>query len=340
MVAKHPKFLIIRFSSIGDIIQCMTIVGGIKQAYPDAEIHWVARQDMSGFLQIDQRIHRIWAFDKKTGLKGLLAMSQELQAEKFDYIYDAHSNIRSWILKAKLSPFWKRWAEGKPKLVVRSKERLKRILLFQFRKNLFPKPFRGFISFQKPLVKWGITSFSRYWEQDWQFSEDLKSQVASLLPQSMENTVTIVPSAAWEMKRWPVSHWKKLVELLPDKQIIILGGPADTFCAEIAAVAPSRVVNLAGKTSLLESCYVVKKSQQVVSADTGFLHAADLFHVPAFALLGPTAFGFPTGQHVKVLEKPMPCRPCTKDGRGKCSQKTYQACLVNITPEEVAAVLG
>ena len=98
------KFLIIRFSSIGDIIQCMNVVNGIKNHFPDAEIHWIARKDMGSFLNMDKRIDRVWGFDKKTGFKGLLQMARQLKAEKFDYIYDAHSNIRSNILKAVLLP--------------------------------------------------------------------------------------------------------------------------------------------------------------------------------------------------------------------------------------------
>ena len=98
------KFLIIRFSSIGDIIQCMTVVDGIKNHYPDAEIHWIARKDMSSFLAMDDRITKIWGFDRKAGFKGLWKQAKELQKEKFDYIFDAHSNIRSIVLKTVLVP--------------------------------------------------------------------------------------------------------------------------------------------------------------------------------------------------------------------------------------------
>ena len=99
-----PKFLIIRFSSIGDIIQCMGIIDGIREHFPDAEIHWIARKDMSSFLAMDKRIGKIWAFDKALGLKGLLKIARQLREEHYDYIYDAHSNIRSNILRLKLLP--------------------------------------------------------------------------------------------------------------------------------------------------------------------------------------------------------------------------------------------
>ena len=148
------KFLIIRFSSIGDIIQCMNVVNGIKNHFPDAEIHWIARKDMGSFLNMDKRIDRVWGFDKKTGLKGLLRVAKELKAEKFDYIYDAHSNIRSNILKAVLlPPFYSLFPRG-PHYTLRGKERWKRFLLFKLGINKFDKPFRVIISYRKPLAKY------------------------------------------------------------------------------------------------------------------------------------------------------------------------------------------
>lgn len=322
------KFLIIRFSSIGDIIQCMGVIGGIRERFEDVEIHWITRKDMVGTLSIDHRIDKIWAFDKAAGLPGLLKMAAELRKENFDYIYDAHSNIRSNLLKLIVSPVH----FVKPYVALRSKERGKRFFLFNLGINLFDKPFRGVVSFQKPLKKWGITNFPANYK-DWQFPTEISSKYKDFVKRNM---VTLVPSANWEMKRWPVSHWQTLVKLLPDYNFIILAGPKDTFCEEICRVAPSRVINLAGCTSLMESCYIVSRSNIVVSADTGFMHAADLFQVPALALMGPTAFGFPTGPTVEILEKQLPCRPCTKDGRGKCKLSVYQQCMVDITPKQVA----
>ncbi len=126
------KFLIIRFSSIGDIIQCLGIISGIREHFPDAEIHWITRKDMSSILRMDRRINKIWEFDKSAGLKGLLRMARQLRKEHYDYIYDAHSNIRSNILKSILSP-----CPGKPHLLLRNKKRWKRFLLFQLGINHF-----------------------------------------------------------------------------------------------------------------------------------------------------------------------------------------------------------
>ena len=188
------------------------------------------------------------------------------------------------------------------------------------------------VDFQIPLMKCVITHFPDNFH-DWHFPDEIRSKYENFVTKDM---ITLVPSANWEMKRWPVSYWKELVALLPEYRFVILAGPKDTFCEEIRSAAPERVVNLAGQTSLMESSYIVLCSNLVISADTGFMHAADLFRVPAFALMGPTAFGFPTGPTVEILETALPCRPCTKDGRGKCKLAVYQKWMVDITPQLVA----
>jgi heptosyltransferase-2 len=186
-----------------------------------------------------------------------------------------------------------------------------------------------------PLTQ--IPRDSSYQNQVWNFSQDLQNKVKNMLP--VTDFVVMAPSAAWEMKRWPLDHWKKLI-LQTKKYVIVVGGPGDQFCRELVAIAPSRVFNFAGKLSLLESCFLITLSTKIVSADTGMLHVADLLNVPGIALIGPTAFGFTTGIHIKTLEVKLACRPCSKDGSGGCSQKIYQRCMTEISPEMVLNHLG
>ncbi len=323
------KVLIIRLSSIGDIIQCMSVTGGFKNHYPECELHWIVRKDLASLLKIDPRIDRLIEFDRNLGISGLLKLAFHLKKEGYTHIYDAHSNIRSNILKLILRPL----GIG-PKLITRRKSRLKRFLLFKFRINLLPKPFRAFESFRLPLKKWGILNFYTL-HDNWVFPKDIQEKCFELIKEQPTKTLTLVPSAAWELKRWPVEYWKKLVTLLPDFYFTILAGPTDTFCEEIEKADPSRVLNLAGKTSLLESFCITAQSKYVVSGDTGFLHAADLFNVPGCAIIGPTAFGYPTGENMKIFERHLPCQPCSKHGDTKCKLKEIKKCLVDITPEQI-----
>ena len=323
------KILIIRLSSIGDIIQCMSVTGGFKNHHPDCEIHWIVRKDLASLLKIDPRIDKLIAFDRKDGIGGLIKLARALKKEGYSHVYDAHSNIRSNILKTIICPF----GTGS-KLITRRKNRIKRMLLFSFRINLLPKPFRAFESFRNPVKKWNISNF--YTEHNnWIFPKDTEEKCSELIKDQPAKTITLVPSAAWELKRWPVTYWQKLIELLPDFHFNILAGPTDHFCQEIADIAPERVLNLAGKTSLLESFCITAQSKYVVSGDTGFLHAADLFNVPGCAIIGPTAFGYPTGEKMKIFDLELPCQPCSKHGNTKCKLKEVKKCLVDIKPEQI-----
>ena len=333
---KKRRFLIIRFSSFGDIVQCMGTLVSLKQAYPQSEVHWVARRDYASLLSMDQRIDKVWPYDRETGPKGLILLAKRLRDEGFDDVYDAHNNVRSHIV---------RWAfflwggRGKGyRLVVRRKERLKRFFLFYFRVNLFPRPYRGIKSYLHPLKAWGIQEKGP--EGKWAFPpktlQKVQDEVFSRLS-SQRPSVVIIPSAAWKMKRWPVAHWRELIGRLEDYQFIVLAGPQDDFCKKLALLDRERVFNFAGKLSLIESCAVLAKSSFFVSADTGFLHVGDLLGISGLALMGPTAFGHPMGPHIQTLDVPLGCRPCTKDGQGRCVQRTYQKCMVDITPKRVAA---
>lgn len=320
--------LIIRLSSFGDIVQCLSVTTRIKHDYPGAKISFLTKKQFAGIVSLSPEVNEILSFDRKQGLKGWVKLCLDLRKQNYDVIYDAHSNIRTLILQMLLL------GSGKYQFFRRSKERLKRLLLFRFGINRFAWPFRGMKSFQAPLNKILKSTLPTTYQQ-WDFSKVDRAKVDNMLPLGNRYLVCS-PSAAWPMKRWPVSHWSSLFAQLKDYHIVILGGPADVFCEKFSEVEPDRIINLAGKLSLIESCYVVSKAKCFLSADTGLVHVAEILNRQGISLIGPTAFGFPSHENIAIMEKELPCRPCTKDGRGKCSQDVYQKCLQEISPSEVA----
>jgi heptosyltransferase-2 len=327
---KIKKVLIIRFSSFGDIVQCSSVVELISQKYPDAVIDWVTRSEFDYLVKLNHDVNTVWSFNKKLGFKGLIDLGLKLRALDYDHVYDAHNNLRSSLL----SLMMRSKIFSRPNWLTRPKDRLKRVLLFTFRINTFPRPFKGINSYRAPLMKWGITPNQDAKLVTWDFNPQALEKVDPFLKN--KKTIILVPSAAWEMKRWPLPLWKKLISIMPDYKFVVLGGKEDHFCEELKEIDPARVENLAGKLSLVESCAMISKSELVISADTGLLHVADVMGVKALSLMGPTAFGFTTGKQIITMEVDLPCRPCTKDGRGSCSQDVYQKCMVDITPEKVA----
>ena len=216
------SLLIIRFSSIGDILQCLSVPNAFHLKFPTSNIDWLVRSDNAFLLQANPHIINTISFEREMGFWGLLRLAWSLRKNNYTHVYDAHNNIRSrlvsLILTAKLKA---------PQLLRRPKFRFKRFLLFTFRVNTFPKPYRGQYSYLEPLSHWLGAPELPPAPQMFLHQETLeftRKKITCLTP-----FIVLAPSAAWEMKRWPVEHWKKLVTLLPNENFVILGGPKDTF---------------------------------------------------------------------------------------------------------------
>jgi len=340
MTERQPKILIIRFSSFGDVLQTLSVVGALQLRWPQAQIHWVTRSEFSPLIENHHNLKKAWALDKKEGIKGLFSLCAQLHLESFDLVYDAHNNLRSHFLCTYL--FLRGLISKKfhsPVILRRSIHRWKRFLLFRLRINKFEQPFSGQRDLLEPLKAWGISNQSPPAPQLFLSNETFinLNKKTSFIPTPY---VALAPSAAFELKRWPLSHWKSLLQMwfVFNKKInfVLLGGPDDLFLEELAQIQPQRVFNLAGQLSLTESTAMIKQSVLLIANDTGLLHAGEQLGHPTIALMGPAPFGFPSRRSsTRIMELSLSCRPCSKHGQGPCRNAHYQWCLVGITPEMV-----
>ena len=126
----------------------------------------------------------------------------------------------------------------RPKYLYRSKERWKRILLFHFRINRFPTPFRGIVSYIRPIKEWMTESSPTNPVQQWDFHRLIPNERKKHLD-TFGNSIILAPSAAWKMKRWPLRHWIELIESWPQGRFVLLGGKNDGFCEILAKGRPT-----------------------------------------------------------------------------------------------------
>lgn len=316
------KILIIRFSSIGDLTQALSLPGFIKSNHPNAEIHFVTRADLASLVENHPDVTRLWTLDRKLGFKGLFQLIGQLRTQNFTHIYDAHNNTRSFFIRALVPAQFK---------LVRPMMRFKRFMLLNFHKNFFEMPFSGQRDLIKPLEAWGM-----------KFKLPPAPQLflspgQNATPSLPEKFVALVPSAAYELKRWPLEYWCELVEKNAGTSFVVLAGPNDSFTKKLSSY--NNVTNLTGQTDLLQSAAVIQKSRMVVANDTGLLHFAEQLGKPAIALMGPAAFGFPSRPSTLVLERDLKCRPCSKHGQGPCVNSNFHECLRAISVDEVSAHL-
>lgn len=330
-IMSAKKVLILRLSSFGDIIQTLPCIDLLaQQGYC---VHFVTKKSFTAPLLAHDKIDKLHIFETQNTslLKELKRINSLIASEQYDYIYDAHNNLRatfmlwfSFLLRLRLRVF-----KGKAKTFRRTKSRWKRFLLFRFRLDTFPLPFVSADSFIAPLIKAQILNADQSAKQvstNLSYNSNIEKASSFVAPDSY---ICLAPSAAWPLKRWPIAHFQKLMDLMPDHQFVIIGGPEDTFTQKLQS---PNLTHLVGKLSWADTGKILKKAQLVLSADTGVLHWADYMGVPSLGLLGPTAFGVPFRDSSTALSLNLPCSPCTKDGRGKCKIKETKKCLVDLNP--------
>lgn len=324
------KILLIRFSSFGDVTQSLSLPAKIKDKFPQAQIHFITRKEFKGIIEPHPFIEKVWLLDRKLGIKGLFDLGLKLRQENYLKIYDVHNNFRSRLI-CLIIGFSK-----KLEILRRPTYRIKRILLFYFRINKYEMPFSGQRDLIEPLEKWGISRSLPPPPQI--FPSDLDKTRAWELLQSFDKPfIALAPSAAYFLKRWPKNYWIQLIELLPEKYFVLLGGPEDRFIEDIEKAAPYRCLNLAGKCDLSVNSAIISKSELLISNDTGLMHVAEQLGHSCIALMGPAPFGFPSRATTQILEMSLACRPCSKHGQGPCTNSKYHQCLVDIKPETVAS---
>ncbi len=326
------KLLILRFSSFGDVTQCLSVPSQVLNTYPGAEIHWAIRGDLSELLENHPAIHHILPLPRDSSFLGLWQFGLELRRQNYSHLYDAHNSLRSRILSLIVRAF--RFGNSKLAFIRKSQKRWRRFLLFRLHIDTYEKPLSGQRDLLEPLSSWGVPKTLPPVPQIF-VSTRAQKRILFQIPWPPQSFVTLAPSSAFELKRWPIDYWAKLISLLPDQKFVLLGGPTDVFLEKLVNEFPDRVLNLSGKCSLQDSAAAIENSKALVANDTGLLHVAEQLGRPAIALMGPAPFGFPSRSLTRILQRDLPCRPCSKHGQGPCTNSKYQDCLRGISAHDV-----
>ena len=331
------KILVLRFSSIGDIVLTTPVVRALAQQVPGAEVHFATKPGYRSLLEPNPYITKVHCL---TGSLGDLV--ETLKAERFDYIVDLHNNLRTRLIKLRLgvksSSFdklnWQKW------LLVNFKiDKLPRVHIVQ-----------RYLAAAAPL---GMHDDGR--GLDYFIPASQEVALATLPVGFQRGYVAVAIGAQHATKRLPV---EKLIELCAKlaRPVILLGGPEDesighvieqAFETRVVVAAPSAAIpdspyyfpekpgipqtlihNGCGRYSLHQSASLLRQADFVVSHDTGLMHIAAAFGKEIFSVWGNTVpeFGmYPYKTEFRVLEVPgLSCRPCSKIGFDKCPQGHFK----------------
>ncbi|MBN2778321.1 MAG: glycosyltransferase family 9 protein [Bacteroidales bacterium] len=302
------KFLVMRFSSIGDIVLTTPVVRCLKQQVEGAVVHFITKPAYASMLEANPYI------DKVHTLGSFRETVNELRDEGFDYIIDLHNNIRTLRFKHKL------------KVLDFSFDKLNRQkwMLVNFKKNKLPD----------------IHIVDRYFETvklfdvvndglglDFFVSQDLDNQISQKFS-IPDNYVVFAIGGQHATKKMPAEKIREICSGV-NESVILIGGKEDQNAGEEIALNLSNVINLCGKTSLDESAFLVKKSLLVITHDTGMMHIAAAYKKDILSVWGNTVpeFGmypYMAGENSEIFEiKNLNCRPCSKIGFDKCPKKHF-----------------
>lgn len=316
------KFLIIRFSSIGDIVLTTPAIRCLKKQIPDAEIHFLTKEKFKAVTIANPYIDKFHYYKND-----LNALADELKKEKFDYIIDLHKNLRTYLLQLKL--FWQKteWQSYR-------KLSVEKFILTKFKINLMP---RRHISLRciDALAPLGIVDDGKGLDYFIPKNEFVKEE--DLPHGHLFGYVAIVIGATHNTKKLPVYKLQDVC-LKIDYPIILIGGKEDAEQGkEIASVNPQKIFNACGKFSLNESADLVRKAKLVISHDTGLQYIACAFQKPVLAIWGGTSpklqvepfYGTANIPLYKNFIVPgLPCQPCSNYGTKNCPRGHFK-CMKN-----------
>ena len=299
------KFLIIRFSSIGDIVLTTPVIRCLRKTFPDAGIYFLTKKNFAGIVESNPYITKVLTlaedFDDTIDL---------LKEEKFDAVIDLHFNLRTLRIKQALKgiPFYSY-----------NKLNTQKWIFTNFKLNLLPA---------KHIVDRYMETVSAFnvvndeLGLDFFIPEKDKVKESDIPFSHSHGFLSIVIGAAHFTKTLPVDKLKELCAKI-DYPIILLGGKDDfDNGAEISGIDPIKIYNACGKYSLNESADIVRRSNLVISHDTGLMHIAAAFKKMVFSIWGNTvpSFGmYPYKTTYKNFQvNKLWCRPCSKIGYEKC----------------------
>ncbi len=311
------KILLIRFSSIGDIVLTSPIIRALKEQL-NCELHVLTKNQYASILENNPRVDVVHSFEKS--IDEVLA---DLKNENFDFIVDLQKNIRSHkVVKALKKP-----SASFPKL------NIEKWLLVNFKINKLPK--KHIVDrYFKAVETLGVKNDGKGLEY---FYPEKEKVDPITIHESLKNGfVTWVIGGQHFTKIMPAEKVASIIAKI-NYPIVLLGGKEDRARGEeiVKLTKNKSVFNGCGRFSLNGSASLVEQSSLVLTNDTGLMHIAAAFQKPIISFWGNTVpeFGMypylPGKENKFVISevKNLSCRPCSKLGFKKCPKKHFECML-------------
>ncbi|MBM3847421.1 MAG: glycosyltransferase family 9 protein [Verrucomicrobia bacterium] len=328
------RILILKPSSLGDVIHAIPVLRLLRLRFPKAWIAWWVETSLGDLLRGDPDLDEVIPFDRAglctlSGVGGLIRSIRSMRRQRFDWVIDlqglARSGLVAWAARGKLTVGVEDPREGAS-------------AFYDVRVSRPSWTTHAVDWYLEVLRVLGVPVHDRF---QWLPKRGEPARSIEAAKRGLfESWICVHPGARWWNKRYPIekfeSAMKEVASQWPEVGFVILGGAGDMLMADrLCAVAPDRSLNLTGKTTLPEMVEWIRSCRVMLTNDTGPMHVAAAMKKPVVALFGPTS-PYRTGpyrQEADVIQASLPCVPCMKS---RCSRPLAIECLHSIPPEAPA----
>ena len=328
---KLRSILLIRLSSLGDVLLMTPLVNLLRAVCPQAEIDVLTKLEYGDLLRCNPGVTRLLTFDSEQSLSHTLS---GLRARTYDLAVDLHFTLRSQLLL--------RMVRARRRLTY-NKRVLRRAALVRLGWNTLRNSMSVPELYAAPLRRLGLEGHlgPPTMHLDSGSTKAVLDRIVRGLPAGLNGSLlAIAPGARWPTKRWPAERFAAVAQELARERgaaVVILGGPdeahlASALCDSLEVPA----INVAGSLSLMHSAALLSRCRLLISNDSGLMHMATALQVPVVAIFGPTVqeFGFyPFQARAEVVSEPLPCRPCSTKGSLRCPGAITPVCRTFPLPE-------
>ena len=326
------RFLIIRFSSFGDILLTTPLIRCLRRKYPDSVIDFAVKDRYKDVILSNPYLNNIVILPEGNDNKYLRDISRRVKENRYDYIIDVHGNYRSRYVSTFSGSKALRW----------SKPRIRKWLLTKLKLNRLSNWPEMPLRYLKAAESLGV-------EDD---GGGLEFHLSAKMTESAEELsasldifgkrlLAIAPGANWITKQWEQEKYSETVKilLLSEFEGVLAFGSAGerVLCGEICSEIGVKAHNLAGETDIGTAAVMLGKCGLYIGNDSGLSHLASAVQIPSVVIFGPTVreFGFfPFRNRSAVVERDLYCRPCTHIGNNRCPKKHFR-CMREISVENV-----
>ena len=305
------KILVVRFSSIGDIVLTTPVVRMLKKQL-NAQVHYLTKSSYVSLLKNNPYIDSVYQIDNS-----ISEVIADLKKEKYDYVIDLHSNLRTQILKFRL---------GMPAKSF-NKLNMEKFMLTNFKLDKMPK-IHIVDRYLETVKHLGVKNDNQ--GLDFFLSANDKLDI-SIFP---KNYIVFIIGGQHATKILPNEKIISIIKKV-NKPVLLVGGPEDFGRGEQIIAYTNNTINTCGKYSILQSASLVQQATMVITHDTGMMHIAAAFNKNIYSVWGNTVpeFGmYPyleSEQSKRIEVKGLNCRPCSKIGYDKCPKGHFK-CMQEI----------